>query len=97
MGTPLENVLRLSEARESKKWLIEILEDYKSFGNLPGEFRKLPKVERDSQSPRNTWQDSAPPHTLPSCEVVAERSPKLDETREGFDPHTCSVERWSPL
>ena len=60
MGNPLEDVLKPLEVRESEKWLIEIFEDLEIFGNLPGKFWKLWKVERDSQSPRNMWQDNAP-------------------------------------
>jgi len=58
MGNPLEDVSKPSEARGSGKWPIKVFEDQKSFGNLPGEFQKLRKVEGDSQSPRNTWQDT---------------------------------------
>jgi len=58
MGNPLDVILEPSEARGSGKWPIKGFEDQKSFGNLPGEFLKLRKVEGDSQSPRNTWQDT---------------------------------------
>jgi len=47
MGNPLDVILEPSEARGSGKWPIKVFKDQKSFGNLPGEFQKLWKVERD--------------------------------------------------
>jgi len=73
MGNPLDVILEPSEARGSGKWPINGFEDQKYFGNLPGEFLKLWKVEGDSQSPRNTWQDTEA-QSLYLEEVLAPRT-----------------------